>query len=68
MLKTLVAIALSVGLVFLYTWIVGQEGSLVESGNERSKVLYAGSALGIAYLIYRLIFDKLWKDKKGPKS
>jgi len=60
----LAAIALSIGLVFLYTWIVGQDGALYKSGNSRASTFYVLSMLGVAYLIYNLVFERKWRKKK----
>jgi hypothetical protein len=64
LLKTLAAVAFASLLVFLYTWIVGQKGTLLEPGNNRSKILYSAGALGLAYFLYRVVFEPLWNKKK----
>jgi hypothetical protein len=60
-LKAIISIALSCGLVFLYTLIIGQKESLIGKADSGSQWMYIGAIASLAYLIYQVILGRIWK-------
>ena len=65
LVKTIVSIALSFGLVFLYTMSIGQEGTIVDGVSDNASFwFYVLAMVLIAFLIYQLVIERFFRKKK----